>query len=139
MIAYPDASLIVASLTEEIGSARADAWLTEHVNDLAASEWLDLEVVSALAAKARNHDISPDQHRAARDFYAKAVATSAQRLSIRSKMFARAAAMIELADRLRAGDALHIAIAEAHEATLFTLDTPQAEAGRMLGVPTMLV
>lgn len=139
LIAYPDASLVVATLAEESGSARADTWLAQHLNDLAASDWLDLEIASALAAKARNDDISSDQHGAARDYYAQVVATSAQRLSIKSKTFGRAAAMITLADSLRAGDALHLAIAEAHGATLFTMDVSQAEAGRKLGVPIMLV
>ena len=139
MIAYPDASLVVAALTGEVGSSKADAWLSEYLADLAVSGWLNLEVASGLAAKARNEDISAEQHRAARDFYARAAETAVQKLQITSKTFANATLMIELAAGLRAGDALHLAIAEAHQATLFTLDVRQAEAGRKIGVPTVLV
>lgn len=139
MIAYPDASLVIAALTGEVGSSKADAWLSEHLADLAVSGWLNLEVASGLAAKARNEDISSDQHHAAQDFYARVAETAVQELTITSKAFARATTMIARAPGLRVGDALHLAIAEAHEATLFTFDVRQAEAGRKLRIPTMLV
>lgn len=40
---------------------------------------------------------------------------------------------------LRAGDALHLAVAASIGATVFTLDQTMATAGPMLGVPTRLV
>ena len=40
---------------------------------------------------------------------------------------------------LRAGDALHLAIASEHGATVHTLDQRLAEAGPALGVPTQLL
>jgi len=40
---------------------------------------------------------------------------------------------------LRAGDALHLATASEHGATLYTLDQRLAEAGPVLGVPTQLL
>ena len=40
---------------------------------------------------------------------------------------------------LRAGDALHLAIASDHGATVHTLDQRLAEAGPALGVPTALL
>ena len=39
---------------------------------------------------------------------------------------------------LRAGEALHLATASEHGATVYTLDRRLAEAGPMLGVPTKL-
>jgi predicted nucleic acid-binding protein len=39
---------------------------------------------------------------------------------------------------LRAGDALHLATASEHGATVHTLDRRLSEAGRVLGVPTQL-
>ena len=40
---------------------------------------------------------------------------------------------------LRAGDALHLATASEHGATVHTLDRRLAEAGPVLGVPTLLL
>jgi predicted nucleic acid-binding protein len=40
---------------------------------------------------------------------------------------------------LRAGDALHLAAASEHGATVHTLDRRMAEAGPVLGVPTQLL
>ena len=40
---------------------------------------------------------------------------------------------------LRAGDALHLATASEHGATVHTLDKKLAEAGPVLGVPTQLL
>ena len=40
---------------------------------------------------------------------------------------------------LRAGDALHLATASEHGATVHTLDLRLAEAGPALGVPTQLL
>jgi uncharacterized protein len=40
---------------------------------------------------------------------------------------------------LRAGDALHLAVASEHGATVHTLDQRLAEAGPVLGVPTQLL
>jgi predicted nucleic acid-binding protein len=39
---------------------------------------------------------------------------------------------------LRAGDALHLAIASEHGATVYTLDRRLADAGPAVGVPTSL-
>ena len=48
---------------------------------------------------------------------------------------------VELVERsaLRAGDALHLAIAEASDAVVVTLDRRMAEAGQALGLGTILL
>lgn len=40
---------------------------------------------------------------------------------------------------LRAGDALHLAAASEHGATVYTFDQRLAEAGPVIGVPTQLL
>ena len=40
---------------------------------------------------------------------------------------------------LRAGDGLHLAIADAHRATIFTLDHGMAKAGATLGIAVRLL
>jgi uncharacterized protein len=139
LILYPDTSLLVAVFVGEPGSDRADAWLSENLSSLGVSGWLDLEFASALAAKARNRGLPPDQRSAALSAYRSSVVTSAERLRILEQTFVRAAEMIAAAEGLRGGDALHLAIAEAHGAALVTLDRRQAELGAALGVTTRLL
>jgi uncharacterized protein len=137
--AYPDTSLLIATLVEETGSARADAWLDQNRADLVLSGWLDIELASALAGKARLGTISDEQMSAALALYDGRIRPGSGRLSITEPIFTRAAIFIRDASGLRAGDALHLAIAEAHDALLTTADKRQAELGAQLGVKTQLL
>jgi predicted nucleic acid-binding protein len=54
--------------------------------------------------------------------------------------FRAAAKFADLHDLgLRAGDALHLAIASEHGATIYTLDQRLADAGPELGVPAQML
>jgi uncharacterized protein len=136
---YPDASALVAIYVEEASSARIWAWLADKSDRLAVSGWLQVEFTSALAAKQRSGAISTVRRQAALTDFGRQWVASAEMLLIPAGAYKRAVAMIEQAPGLRAGDALHLAIAEAHQATLFTLDRLQADCGRNLGVATELL
>jgi predicted nucleic acid-binding protein len=79
--------------------------------------------------------ISPsDRDRAASQFN-QSVDLAFHRLTVATEHFARAAEMVALSDAgLRAGDALHLAVAESAEATICTLDTRMAIAARSFGL-----
>jgi predicted nucleic acid-binding protein len=93
-----------------------------------------------MAIKLRTGQISLEQRAAALAMFNKLVAESFTVLGVTGGQF-RAAA--KFADQhalgLRAGDALHLAIASEHGATVHTLDQRLAEAGPALGVPTQLL
>jgi hypothetical protein len=135
---YPDASAMVAIYVGEASSERIWAWLADKSDLLAVSGWLRVGFASALAAKQRSGAISPQRREAALTDFRRQWLESAKMLVVPAGAFDRAAAMIEEAPGLRAGDALHLAVAEAHGVTLFTLDRLQAELGRHLGVATEL-
>ena len=68
------------------------------------------------------------------------MAESLSVLPVTSEQFRIAARFVDQhALGLRAGDALHLATASQHGATVWTLDQKLAEAGPRLGVPTRLV
>jgi predicted nucleic acid-binding protein len=136
---YPDASAVVAIYVGEARSERVWAWLADKSHRLAVSGWLHVEFASALAAKQRSGAVSPERREAALADFRRQWVASAKMLLIPAGAYPRAAAMIAEAPGLRAGDALHLAIAEAHRATLFTLDRLQAKVGRDLGVATELL
>jgi uncharacterized protein len=135
---YLDASFIVASfVTDETGSATARQWLRKNSQaTMAVSLWVSTEVSSALSIKVRRGDITLADRAELLAQWSSLQSANAKQLDVEPACFIDAAAF---ADRhtlgLRAGDALHIAIAARHGCTLVTLDQIMANAALECGVP----
>ena len=137
---YVDTSILIAYLTPEAGSAAAKAFMLSAGEPLAISSWSELELLSALGVKLRTKQLTDAQAKDVIDVYVRLISPQFRRLAVLDADHRNAAVLLSgWQTTLRAGDALHLAIAAGHSATVFTLDRGMAVAGGILGIPVTLL
>ena len=120
---YVDTSVLVPLFLNEPHSLAATAWYGREKRELVAAAWCIPEFASALGIKQRTGAIDAQQAQTAWAHFERMVAADLRLLPVEPAHFHRAAELVlDAASALRAGDALHLACAEAagakHMATL---------------------
>jgi predicted nucleic acid-binding protein len=132
---YLDASVIVALLTNDVFTSRADAYIRSRTPLLIVSDFAGAEVASVIARRVRTREVSEQTARIAFAELDAWTIRNAERVEMTTAdVMAATHALRRLDLTLRTADALNIAIAQRVDATLMTFDEKMAVAARALGV-----
>ncbi len=134
---YFDTSFLTPLILEEPTSAKVEAFLAKlPVGELFINHWTRTEFASLLSREVRMGALAEGDALAAMDQFDAMVLESFQILAPGAGDFDLATRYVKhFATKLRAGDALHLAIASNHGAkNLYTLDQGLLEAAKMLKV-----
>lgn len=135
MSLYLDASVIVALLTHDAFTSRADTYIRDRPDILVVSDFAGAEFASVIARRVRTREVT--EH-AARIVFAELDAWTTRNTeraeTTSADVTAATRALRRLDLTLRTADALNIAIAQRIDATLMTFDEKMMAAARALGV-----
>lgn len=138
---YLDTSVIVALLANEPSAPRVSNWLRQQdAGSLFISGWTMTEFSSALSLKLRTRQIDADQRQTISAAFNRLAHNSFDILPITASHYLTAARFCDRSElNLRAGDALHVAVAQQAGLTLATLDETLSRACNTIGTPTHLL
>ena len=136
MMIYVDTSVLVALCTHESESKRVDKWYSNCKNDLVSAVWCITEFASALSIKQRAGQLDAELAKKAWEQFKLLCNADIRLLPLPSMEFYTAANMIlETNNKLRAGDALHLACAKKQGVhSIATLDKIMAEHAKKLKI-----
>jgi predicted nucleic acid-binding protein len=136
---YLDTSVLVPLFLPEPQSERIQRWMERQSGEsLSISEWTLAEFASALGLKVRTKMLGPDQARQAQKLFEKLAAQSFHvHVPTRADYLRATTFLGEYGLGLRAGDALHLAVAYNEAANaVYSLDRLFISAGRKFKIKT---
>ncbi len=138
---YVDTSVLVPLFLNEPHSVAAADWYSREKSELVAAAWCIPEFASALGIKQRTGAIDAEQARGAWTRFERMVAADLRLFPVEVAHFRRAAELVfDAASTLRAGDALHLACAEAVGAKhMATLDNVLARNAQRLKIKPVVL
>lgn len=138
---YIDTSALVPAFIREPRSEAILAWLESSGEGLVVSEWAITEFSSAAAIKVRTGKIGPTMAKQARARFLEFARDHCSIAVPQRAEFRRAAELAaDVNLRLRAGDALHLAIAEASKVRgILCLDETMGAGAKGIGLDVVSV
>ncbi len=137
---YADSSCLVATLTVEPATEQAVRWLADQAPDsLCSARWCGTEVASALSIKVRTGRLTAALADAVWREFERACDGLLQIVPVEPSDFAFAAQLCRVPDSgLRAGDALHLAVAQRLQCdAMWSLDRNLNLNARAAGLETV--
>lgn len=132
---YVDASVVVALVTKDAFTVRAESYLRTHAPILIVSVFAAAEFASVIARRVRLREITEPTARMAFAALDAWVARATERVDTTGADVVAAAAVLRRLDLpLRTADALNIAIAQRINGTLMTFDEKMAASAKAIGL-----
>ena len=135
---YLDTSFVAPLVIAENSSEAVEAFVLKvKPGELATSMWTQVELSGLVSRKVRMGELSDSQADVVRREFGRVLGESFEILAPTAADFAAAAKYLEIPKTgLRAGDALHLAIAaNRHAKRILTLDRGFLDAGKLLKLP----
>ena len=135
---YLDTSFIAPLVIAEDSSDAVEAFVLKlKPGEIATSLWTQVELASLVSRKVRMEELSPAEAEAVRREFDRLLSESFELLVPAAADYAAAAEYLERPRTgLRAGDALHLAVAAGHGTKkILTLDAGLINAGKLLKLP----
>lgn len=134
MIAYLDASVLVALFTNDPLTARAETFMRANPWVLIVSDFAAAEFSSVIARHVRTKDIKKEDARTAFSNFDIWTVRTTKRARISTADITAAEVLLRRIDLgLRTPDAINIAMAQRMQTTLVTFDKKMAAAARSVG------
>jgi predicted nucleic acid-binding protein len=131
---YLDTSVLVALLTNDPFTARADAYLRAEVRTPIVSDFASAEFASALSRRVRVGEITSEEARASFADLDAWVLRTAERIETTADVLDAESFLRRLDLTLRTPDALNIALCRRASAVLLTFDDKMAACALRLGL-----
>lgn len=133
---YCDTSVLVAALTQEANTQMVQGWLgRQQPGQVCVSGWTVTEFSCALSRKVRRGDLTPEQRARVLTTWREVLRDGIELIEVPPEAFLAAASYTDRDElALRAGDALHLAIAVGAGYRLASCDASMSQAAIALGV-----
>ena len=136
MTLYLDTSLIVPLFVPDRFNERAEVVLRDWRSAVVVSDFAAAEFASAIARRVRAGEIAVKDARIAFGQFDAWSGAAAQPARVQPSDIAAATVLVRRLDLpIRTADAIHVAIAQRHGATLATFDQQMARSAEALAVP----
>jgi len=137
---YVDTSIAVALFVPEARTAEVKAWFAANAAPLVAADWIVTEFASALSIKERRGDLAREDADAVWRAFTDLCGAGLRLVPVTRAAFAAAAELVrDVGSGLRAGDALHLAVArEVGAGSIATADVTLAANAEAKGLATVV-
>jgi len=132
---YLDTAVLVTLFVDEDTSAAVQSWLSRRKQEFACSDWSLTEATSALGIKVRRGDLDSEAALRIQERIVQFVSQQCTCLPCLRPHHQQASAWLTRFELgLRAGDALHLAVAAANGATIASYDKTMLIGAKALGL-----
>ena len=137
---YIDTSIVASALFADVHGPYVLPWLAAQTGNMAGSAWVETELCSVLLQKRLSEGLTREEQQRALALFRAEIKPALMIFPIVDSTFLMAARLMDLSrSKLRAPDALHVAVTRLYGLELASADLPMLAAASQFGVSTHFV